>query len=119
MRTNHGENSPTQNPDLNSPAGRFTTRLLMHPSNKLQDLPSNLREVFKFHPVNFARNVPMMQPAWATDKNMRPSQIVSFAIHGGLALLLIIPFATRIVQKPIPKADSNSIFAPPPDFLRS
>jgi protein TonB len=119
MRTNHGDKIPTRNPDLNSPAGRFSTRLLMHRSNKLQEILTNLREVFRFQPVKFAGNVSMMQPGWMRDKNMGPSQIVSFAIHGGLALLLIIPIAGRIAEKQIPKADASSIFAPPADYLRS
>jgi protein TonB len=118
MRANQGAPSPTRKADLNSPAERFSTRLLMHRRNKLQDLLSNLKEVFSFHPVRLAGNVPMGQPVWMPDKNLRPSQIVSFAIHGGLALLLMIPLATRISQSPTRKVDGNSIFAPPPDYLK-
>lgn len=49
---------------------------------------------------------------------METSQIVSFAVHGGLALLLLVPFASQIVRKQIPKVDNNTIFAPPPDILK-
>jgi TonB family protein len=118
MRTNQGNDSPTRKADLNTPAGRFSTRLLMQRRNKFQELLSNLREVFTFHPVKFAGNVSMTQPVWIRDKNLGPSQIASFAIHGGLALLLIIPIASQISQKPIRKVDGSSIFAPPPDYLK-
>jgi hypothetical protein len=76
MRTNHGTDTPTRNADLKSPAGRFSTRLLMHRASKLQDVISNLKELLKFHPVKFAGDIPMAQPAWVRDKNMGPSQIV-------------------------------------------
>jgi protein TonB len=115
----HGTDTPTRDADLNSPAGNFPTRLLMHRGSKLQDVLSNLKELFKFHPVKIAGSIPMSQPIWVRDKNMGSSQIVSFAMHGGLALLLIVPFASQIAQKPTQKMDGNSIFAPPPDFLRS
>jgi protein TonB len=118
MRANQGAPSPTRKADLNFPSERFSTRLLMHRRNKLQDLLSNLKEVFNFHPVRLAGNVPMTQLVWVPDKNLRPSQIVSFAIHGGLALLLMIPLATRISQNPTHKVGGNSIFAPPPDYLK-
>jgi periplasmic protein TonB len=119
MRTNHGTDTLSRNADLNSPAGRFSTRLLMHRANKLQEVVSNLKEILKFHPVKFVGNVSMAQPVWVRDKNMGPSQIVSFAVHGGLALLLLVPIASRIVRKQDPGADHSTIFAPSPDILKS
>ncbi len=116
---NHGPETPSRNRDLPAPAGRFSTRLLMQRSSKLKDILSNLKDLFKFHPVKFAGNAPMAQPLWVRDKNMGPSQIVSFAVHGGLALLLIIPFASQITRNPILKIEGSSIFAPPADYLRS
>jgi TonB family protein len=91
----------------------------MHRARKLQDVISNLKELLKFHPVKFAGDIPMAQPAWVRDKNMGPSQIVSFAIHGGLALLLLVPFASQIVRKGNPKTENSSIFAPSQDILKS
>ncbi len=119
MRTKNGNNTPMRKADLNSPADRFSTRLLMHRANKMQEVLSNVKELFKFRSVKFAGNASMNQPVWIRDKNMRPSQIVSFAVHGGLALLLLIPFASHISQKPNPMRNSDSIFAPPPDFLKN
>src|SRR5271169_4293714 len=119
MRTNHGTDTPTRNADLNSPAGRFSTRLLMHRASKLQDIISNLKEVFKFHPVKFAGNVYMAQPVWVKDKNMGTSQIVSFAVHGGLALLLLVPFISQLPQLNVAPPGMQPVFAPDPDELRA
>lgn len=119
MRANQGAPSPTRKADLNSPAERFSTRLLMHRRNKLQDLLSNLKEVFNFHPVRLAGNVPMTQPVWVPDKNLRPSQIVSFAIHGGLALLLFVPFISQLPSPGSPQIHSPIVYAPDPHELRA
>jgi periplasmic protein TonB len=119
MRMNHGTDTPTRNADLNSPPGRFSTRLLMHRANKLQDIVSNLKELFTFHPVKFAGNVPLAQSTWAADKNMGPSQIVSFAVHGGLVLLILIPFITQLPHPSVFPPGMRAVYAPDLHELRA
>ncbi len=119
MRANQGASSPTRKADLDTPSGRFSTRLLMQKSSKLQDLLSNLKEVFKFHKVKLAGNVPLIRPVWIRDKNMKPSQMASFAIHGGLALLLFIPLLTRLPQPNETISRTQTVYAPDPHELRA
>jgi len=119
MRTNHRADTPTRKADLNSPAGRFPTRLFMYRANRLQDIISNLKELFKSHPVKLAGNVPIAQPIWVRDKNMGPSQIVSFAVHGGLALLLFIPFISQLPSPNGKRPAPLTIYAPDSRELRA
>jgi protein TonB len=85
----------------------------------LQDIVSNLKELLKSHPVKFAGNVPIAQPVWAGDKNMGSSQIVSFAVHGGLALLLFIPFMSQLPRPIGLPPGMRTIYAPDPHELRA
>jgi TonB family protein len=94
-------------------------RFLVHRASKLQEIVSNLKEVFKFHPVKFAGNVPMAQSVWVKDKNMGTSQIVSFAVHGGLALLLFIPILSQLPHLNVLPPGMRPVYAPDPHELRA
>jgi len=119
MRMKRGDDTPSLHADLPTPAGNFSSRLLLQRPNKFRELVSNLKDALTFRSVKFAGNTQLASAGWVRDNNRAPSQFVSFAVHGGLVLLLLIPFGGRIVQKPNPVPGPRSLFVPAADFLKS
>lgn len=102
------------------PATRqFNSRLLVHRSGWIQSLISNLNDLFTVSPARAARATMKAQDGWVKDENFSRSQVVSFAVHGGLAMLVLFSLTNKIsvvenVKKLIP-----SIAVPDSETLRS
>jgi len=119
--------SNTPGPDLihqrcenPQPATRqFNSRLLLHHSGWIQSLISNLNDLLTVRPTRAARATMTAQDGWVKDEQFSRSQVVSFAVHGGLAMLVLLSLTNKIpvvenVKKLIP-----SISVPDPETLRS
>src|SRR5579863_2761 len=119
--------SNTPGPDSNyqrrenfqPPTRQFNSRLLLQSSGWIQRLASNLNDLFTVRDVKVARATTTGRDSWVKDENFSRSQIVSFAVHGGLAILLILTLAGKIPITLDGRKISGPIFAPEPGFLRS
>lgn len=102
------------------PASRqFNSRLLLHHSGWIQSLISNLNDLFTLRPKKAAPATLTAHDGWVKDENFSRSQVVSFAVHGGLAMLVVLSLTNKIpvvenVNKLIP-----SIAVPDSETLRS
>jgi TonB family protein len=99
-------------------ANQFNSRLLLKRGGLIQSLLSNLRDYIVAQPVRFARATPTAGQVWMKDENFNRSQVVSFAVHGGLAMLLLLSLTGKL---PIPaslKPTLPTIFAPDPAEIR-
>src|SRR5579863_4987141 len=96
--------SNTPGPDSNyqrrenfqPPTRQFNSRLLLQSSGWIQRLASNLNDLFTVRDVKVARATTTGRDSWVKDENFSRSQVVSFAVHGGLAMLLLISLTTKI-----------------------
>ncbi len=62
----------------------------------------NLRDLIsppKLPPLKVTSKPVAVRPLWGKDENYRPAQLASIAFHAVLALLLIVPFARKIIDK--------------------
>lgn len=52
----------------------------------------------KLPPLKVTSKPVAVRPLWAKDENYRPAQAVSLILHGVLAVILIVPFARKIIE---------------------
>jgi len=100
------------------PTRQFNSRLLLQRSGWIQRLVSNLNDLFTVRDVKVARATTTGRDSWGKDENFSRSQAVSFAVHGGLAMLLLISLPTKIPIVENIKQLTPRIFAPDPKELR-
>ena len=95
------------------PASRFTTSLLLQSSGGAKAIFSNLKDLLTMRAPQFAHSSPASRTITLKDENFSRSQIASFALHSGFALLLFMTFvASRPVVKKISHDGFDSIIAP-------
>lgn len=100
------------------PASRFTKNLLLQSSGGAKAIFSNLKDLLTIRAPKFAHSSASTRTITLKDENFSRSQVVSFALHGSLALLLFMTFVARVpfLGKPIPH--DPPVFTPTPGFLR-
>jgi protein TonB len=93
---------------------RFATRMLLQRSARGHEFLSNIRDLLTIRTPKFAA-ASSGRDIWLKDENLSRSQVASFALHGGLALLLIlVTFAPNIPIVPKVTMRSGPFFAPTP-----
>jgi len=97
------------------PANRFSNRLILPRSAHWHELISDVRDLLTVRAPTVAM---ASHAAVLKDENFSRSQVASFALHGGLALLLLfVTFAPQRPTQPKPKPDFGQFFAPSPYVL--
>jgi TonB family protein len=112
--------TPDPGPDSLSKSGgssldnRFSTRLLLQRGARIHEFISNIRDLLTLRTPQFAGAASSGRTVWLKDENLSRSQVASFALHGGLALLLIfLTFSPNIPRSPKVGDGPDRIFAPP------
>jgi hypothetical protein len=83
-----GPDSRSKSTDSSS-ANRFSTRLLLQHGARVHEFFSNIRDLLTVRAPRLAGAASTGRVVWMKDENLSRSQVASFALHGGLALLLI------------------------------
>lgn len=120
-------NSNSSGPDSNNqrrenpqPATNFfNSRLLLQRSGWTTRLISNLNDLFNMRHFKVARAIPSGRDGWVKNENFSRSQIVSFAVHGGLTMLLLLSLTGKLPITDSVKPLSGPIFAPDQGFFRT
>lgn len=103
---------------ITSNENRFKTRLLLQHAGRTRGLLSDIKDILTLHPHKFAGATAGGRGFGMKDEYFSPSQIVSFVVHGALALLILLSVTGKL---PIAKnigAKIPGIFAPDPAELR-
>ena len=98
---------------------RFSTRLLLQRGTRFHEFVSDIKDLFTLRAPQFAGAPSFNRTVFLKDENLSRSQVASFALHGGLALLLIfVTFAPTIPHSQKIGEGPSSIFAPSLTELR-
>src|SRR5580704_19155424 len=68
---------------------RFSTRLLLRRGARVHEFISNIKDLFTLRVPRLAGAASSGRNEFLKDENLSRSQVASFALHGGLALVLI------------------------------
>lgn len=78
-----------------------------------------MKDLFTARPVKLSRATPTGAGGWVKDENFSRSQIVSFAVHGGLAMFLLLSLTGKIPVPDKVKQLLPLIYAPDPGIFRT
>jgi TonB family protein len=107
-----GTDSPRKSND-SSLANRFSTRLLLQHGARVHEFLSNIKDLLTLRAPKFAAATSGGRVVWLKDENLSRSQVASFALHGGIGLLLIlVALAPGIPIPPARVTHDGPIFVP-------